>query len=246
MIDMNWMLQGADLNTIWTSIFILIVGSFIGTIIYSRIYITIVRKGNTVFIDKNGKERVMNRFGTSMTGDFLGIKHAVLQFIIDFGKPFFLFWAILYPFATYVDVFSSMMVGWGMIGVMIGHNWPIWWKGKGGVGVASGVGILFIFSWLAGLIGFATWLIVAAITQNSTLGGGLGAVVGVTLAFIPGIMTNPVLAQPLTINTGIGGVAQFIIPFSLSLPIMVIKYSLESKNGFSSILKLFTNWNIIK
>jgi hypothetical protein len=52
-------------------------------------------------------------------------------------------------------------------------------------------------------------------------------------------MTNPALTHAMTINTGLGGVAQFIIPFSLSLPIMAIKYMYGSDVMNRSVLKLF-------
>jgi hypothetical protein len=70
---------------------LLVVGYFVGTIIYSRIYISLFRNGNTTFTRANGKEVTMQRFGTSVVGDVMGIPHAVAQFFIDFGKPFLLF-----------------------------------------------------------------------------------------------------------------------------------------------------------
>jgi hypothetical protein len=70
----------------------------------------LLKKGKPVFV-KNGKEVTMTRFGTSVVGSVMGIKHAIAQFIIDFAKPSLLFFAFIYPLATYTEAFSSAMVG---------------------------------------------------------------------------------------------------------------------------------------
>lgn len=52
---------------------------------------------------------------------------------------------------------------------VMGHNFPVWLKFKGGKGVATTVGVLLATSWPVGLAVIVTWLGVAAITRYSSL-----------------------------------------------------------------------------
>ncbi|MFN3351922.1 glycerol-3-phosphate 1-O-acyltransferase PlsY [Pseudorhodoplanes sp.] len=56
-------------------------------------------------------------------------------------------------------------------GAFIGHLFPVWLRFKGGKGVATFIGVLLAFSWIAVLIFAAIWLGLAAITRYSSLSG---------------------------------------------------------------------------
>jgi glycerol-3-phosphate acyltransferase PlsY len=53
---------------------------------------------------------------------------------------------------------------------VIGHNFPIWLRFKGGKGVATTFGVMLAISWPVGVAGGATWLAVLLITRISSLG----------------------------------------------------------------------------
>ncbi len=52
---------------------------------------------------------------------------------------------------------------------VVGHNFPVWLKFKGGKGVATTLGLLLAVAWPAGLLSCATWLAVAALFRYSSL-----------------------------------------------------------------------------
>lgn len=52
---------------------------------------------------------------------------------------------------------------------VIGHNFPLWLKFRGGKGVATTLGVLLAVSWPVGLITCASWLFIAGIFRYSSL-----------------------------------------------------------------------------
>ena len=61
----------------------------------------------------------------------------------------------------------------GFAGV-VGHNFPIWLRFKGGKGVATTLGVLLAVNIMVGLAACATWLLVAGLFRYSSL-AALGA-----------------------------------------------------------------------
>ncbi len=57
---------------------------------------------------------------------------------------------------------------------VVGHNFPVWLKFKGGKGVATSLGVLLAVSWPVGLLACVTWLLTAAIFRYSSLAALLG------------------------------------------------------------------------
>ena len=74
--------------------------------------------------------------------------------------------------------FAALLAGWlvspdagvaaGLFAV-IGHNFPVWLKFKGGKGVATTLGVLLAVSWPVGVGACLTWVAVAAIARISSL-----------------------------------------------------------------------------
>lgn len=57
----------------------------------------------------------------------------------------------------------------GGFGAILGHNFPVWLKFKGGKGVATTLGVMIAAAPVIGIMACATWIIVAALTRISSL-----------------------------------------------------------------------------
>ncbi len=62
------------------------------------------------------------------------------------------------------------------LAAFLGHLFPVFFKFKGGKGVATLIGVLFATHWLLGLGYVATWLLVAFIFRYSSLSALLAAI----------------------------------------------------------------------
>ena len=84
---------------------------------------------------------------------------AVLTLLGDALKGWLAVWLALYfqP-ALGLDNITIALVA---VAVLVGHMWPVFFRFKGGKGVATAVGVLFALSWPVALICIAVWLVMA-------------------------------------------------------------------------------------
>lgn len=87
-----------------------------------------------------------------------------------------------------LNVLGSLIAG--TFGVL-GHNFPIWLKFKGGKGVASAFGFILMTQPLVALIAFGIWLVMAFTFRYSSLSALTAAV---AMPFIAYFMCPPVYA----------------------------------------------------
>lgn len=73
---------------------------------------------------------------------------------------------------------AAVVIGWqfgpayafgAALGSVLGHNFPIWLKFKGGKGVATTLGVIIALNPITGLAACATWLFIALIFKISSL-----------------------------------------------------------------------------
>jgi len=62
---------------------------------------------------------------------------------------------------------ASVSIG---LAAILGHNYSIFLRGRGGKGVATGLGVLIALSWQAGLACIAVWILVVLVSGYASLG----------------------------------------------------------------------------
>ncbi len=78
---------------------------------------------------------------------------------------------------------SELLLAISLIGVFLGHIYPIFHRFRGGKGVATAVGGLMALSYTLGLASILVWLIVAIVTRYSSLAAILSSVMCVLVAY---------------------------------------------------------------
>jgi len=75
--------------------------------------------------------------------------------------------AVLLARSFEVGIWQEGMIG---IAAVLGHNFSIFLKFRGGKGVATSLGVLMVYAPLAGLATVVLWLITVLVTRTSSLG----------------------------------------------------------------------------
>jgi glycerol-3-phosphate acyltransferase PlsY len=123
--------------------------------------------------------------GATNVGRILGKPWGLLVFVLDVAKG-------LAPTLTVGTLLESWSQTWSISGMavnilwlgggiccILGHNFPVYLRFRGGKGVATSLGIVLgVYPYLtvAGLLAFAVWLIVTVATRTVSLGSICAAV----------------------------------------------------------------------
>ena len=161
-------------DTIYFKIFYIIASYLFGSVLFSYIVVRIYgRRGVKKDLAK------IDRPGTAGVGRQYGVKAGLPTFLFDCGKGAAV---VLVGKAIGLD---DMIIAIACVAVIVGHNWPIWFKFVGGGGLATGMGIAGALMFVPFLI-FLGISLVVGFTYKYTLGrthkvnpnvvaGGLGA-----------------------------------------------------------------------
>ena len=104
--------------------------------------------------------------------------------------------ALTVGLAQYFEL-SSLMVGLIAIATLIGHVFPIYYGFKGGKGVATAAGILFMFSWIMGLTVLGIWLGIFFIWRYSSLAAIIAGSLSPVIGFFYGIDFYELIASSM-------------------------------------------------
>lgn len=81
-----------------------------------------------------------------------------------------------------MDSLSLLVAG---AGAVIGHNWPIYFRFKGGKGALTAVAVLFMIDWVMALLCLAFFVTIIALTRYVSLGTICATTLIALISFIP-------------------------------------------------------------
>ena len=148
----------------------LIVGYLIGSLNFAIIYSKL--KGDDIRNHGSGNAGATNVLRTYGKGP------AALVFILDIlkGVIAILLMRILFD-GTIYDCSAAL-------GAVLGHNFPVYYKFKGGKGVSTSLAVLITLHFPTALASIITFIIVASVTKYVSLSSILAAVAAMVTAFV--------------------------------------------------------------
>lgn len=119
----------------------------------------------------------IRNYGSGSTGmtnvlRTLGVPAGILALLLDMGK------AVLAVVLARVFTDSQGVEVAAALSTMFGHNWPVFFRFKGGKGTATGWASLLMLSPIAGLVASVVGLGTAGMTRYMSLGSLLGGTLG--------------------------------------------------------------------
>lgn len=148
----------------------------------------LISKAKGVDIRKQGSGNI----GATNVLRCLGKPLGITCFVLDALKGFLP--AALFPMIGKVDPTFGILFGTAAI---LGHNFPIFLKFKGGKGVATSAGVLLGVAPLAVVIGLLTWVIVFKTSGYVSLGSIIAALAVIATGWTAGY--GSVIATALTL-----------------------------------------------
>ena len=114
---------------------------------------------------KDVRQHGSGNIGASNVARVIGKKWGVVTFLADFLKGF-----VPVLIARYTLDLPGVFVCATGLAAIIGHVFPVYLKFKGGKGVATSAGVLFVLSVPATLVALIIYAIVAGFTRISSIG----------------------------------------------------------------------------
>ena len=145
-----------------TYIIVAIIAYLIGSISFS----VIISKKMAGF---DVREKGSGNAGTTNVLRSVGKKAAVITLICDVLKGVVAILLALLAGVIFKDLDKALLVQLAGVFVIIGHTFPIFFKFKGGKGIATSLGVLLMINWQIGLICLVFALLLMALTMLSMM-----------------------------------------------------------------------------
>ncbi len=122
------------------------------------------------------REKGSGNAGSTNVLRTVGKKAAILTLICDCLKGVIAVLIGLLAGKIVKNLDNALLVQLAGIAVVLGHTFPIFFKFKGGKGVATSLGVLLVINWQIGLICLVFALVLMALTRMVSLGSVSAAV----------------------------------------------------------------------
>lgn len=148
------------------NVFVLIISAYLlGSVPFGFV----IARSRGVDLRKVGSGNI----GATNVFRMVGKKWGALCFILDFLKGFLA--AGWFPFVLGVmEVAEAGLIGGAA--AIVGHNFPVWLKFRGGKGIATSAGVLAAVAPLALLLGLGVWAVTMKLSRMVSLASILAAV----------------------------------------------------------------------
>jgi glycerol-3-phosphate acyltransferase PlsY len=109
----------------------------------------------------------------------LGPVCAAFVLLLDLLKGFIPVWLVAHVLTHPERVQGGAWTGFGIVctavAAMVGHNWSVFLRGKGGKGASTGFGVVLALDWRVGVLIALVMIVTVALTRYVSLGSTLGA-----------------------------------------------------------------------
>ena len=132
------------------------------------------------------REKGSGNAGTTNMLRSVGKKAAAITLVCDILKGIIAILIAMLMSKIFKDSNGALLVQIAGVAVILGHTFPIFFKFKGGKGVATSLGVLIMSNWQIGLICLVFALILIILTQMVSVGSIAAAILYPVLTlFIP-------------------------------------------------------------
>ena len=123
------------------------------------------------------------------------------------------------------------LLGLGGLAAMVGHNYPIWLRFKGGRGLSTAAGIMYVLGWMFIVIWCSFWATIYLTAKNIHLSNVVASVVSpLAIVFIPEVFLKP------TLPSYSGKMEFFYISLVICL-LILLRHTQFIKESFKSLSK---------
>ncbi len=191
----------------------------------------LVARGRGVDIEKHGSGNI----GATNVGRVLGRPYGVLVFVLDFAKgavPVALALGSAQRWQPTATAYLGVTAG---LAAFLGHLFSPWLRFRGGKGVATGAGVVFVLVPLAALAALGVWLVVLAAWRYVSLASVAAALAlcGVYVITAPG----PLDAEHLP-RTLFCGVAAALVVLRHRANLKRLAQGNENRLGETTVMQL--------
>lgn len=121
-------------------------------------------------IHKDIRQYGSGNSGATNTLRVLGKKAGAIVFLGDFLKSVILCLLVRYLYGKTMPEMAPLLMLYGGLGVVLGHNFPFYLKFKGGKGIAATSGVIITMDWRITLVCLAAFIISVAATRMVSVG----------------------------------------------------------------------------